>query len=369
MNRYDRTNYTTMYIKPVYSLKIILLWTKKYIYFFLLLSITPVVLYDIVGLKWLYLPWLPIGLIGTSLAFITGFKNNASYERLWEARKIYGGIVNASRLLATMSNDFITNEFTKTKRSDNEFHKIKKIIIMRHVAWITSLRHALRVKKPWETIVDKSNKEYMGKIEVQEHKISLEAELEGYIDKDEKEFVLNMTNKQAACLNLQSKYFKELKLEGLIDDFRHMEFKNMIGELFILQGKAERIKNFPYPRQFATLNLLFIWIFMILLPFGMMNEFHEIGLDLAKDENESFINRLITKNFVWMTVPISVVISWVFMLMERVGDVSENPFEGSRNDIPITTISKAIEIDIREMIGDERMNIPKPYNNRGDTEM
>jgi predicted membrane chloride channel (bestrophin family) len=92
-----------MYIKPVYSLKIVLLWTRKYIYFFLLLSIAPVVLYDVVGLKWLCLPWLPIGLIGTALAFISGFKNNASYKRLWEARKIYGGIVNASRLLATMA--------------------------------------------------------------------------------------------------------------------------------------------------------------------------------------------------------------------------------------------------------------------------
>jgi putative membrane protein len=70
-----------------------------------------------------------------------------------------------------------------------------------------------------------------------------------------------------------------------------------------------------------------------------------------------------------MTVPISVVISWVFMLMERVGDVSENPFEGSRNDVPITTISRAIEIDIREMIGDDKKNIPNPYINSGDTEM
>lgn len=353
-----------MYIKPVYSLKIVLLWTRKYIYFFFLLSIVPVLLYDVVGLKWLYLPWLPIGLVGTSLAFITGFKNNASYERLWEARKIYGGIVNASRLLATMSNDFITNEFARTVRTDNEFLKIKKVIIMRHVAWMTSLRHALRVKKPWEI-----NKEQMKTVDVAEHKISLEEELDGYLDKDEKEFVLSMTNKQAACLNLQSRHFKELKSEGLIDVFRYMEFNNMIGELFSLQGKVERIKNFPYPRQFATLNLFFIWIFIILLPFGMMHEFHEIGLVIAKDENTSFLNRLVAEHFVWMTVPISIIISWVFMLMERVGDVSENPFEGSRNDVPITTISRAIEIDIREIIGDDKKDIPKPFQNTADTEM
>jgi len=359
-----------MYIKPVYSIKIVLLWTRRYIYFFFLLSIIPVILYDFFDLKWLYLPWLPIGLIGTSLAFITGFKNNASYERLWEARKIYGGIVNTSRLLATMVNDFITNEFVKVQRTDDEFFKIKKTIVMRHIAWMTSLRYALRTKKPWETILSsKSNKEHQETIEVKEHELPLEEELHGYLNEDEKEFVLSMTNKQAACLNLQSKHFKELKLEGLIDDFRHMEFKNIIGELFALQGKVERIKNFPYPRQFATLNLFFVWIFVVLLPYGLMHEFHEIGLTLAINENINFINRRIAENFVWMTVPISVVISWVFMLMERVGDVSENPFEGSRNDVPITTISRAIEIDIREMIGDDKKNIPNPYINSGDTEM
>jgi putative membrane protein len=359
-----------MYIKPVYSVKIILLWTRKYIYFFLILSVIPVIIYDVVGLKWLFLPWLPIGLIGTSLAFITGFKNNACYERLWEARKIYGGIVNASRLLATMVNDFVTNEFVVTKRTDAEFFEIKKIIIMRHIAWMTSLRYALRTRRPWETnVAFEPDKEQMETIKVKEHKHSLEEGLHGYLNEDEEKFVLSMTNKPAACLNLQSTCFKELKLEGLIDDFRHMEFKNTIAELFTLQGKAERIKNFPYPRQFATLNLFFAWIFMILLPFGLMHEFHEIGLSLASDESFNFINRLIVENFVWMTVPTSIIISWVFILMERVGDESENPFEGTRNDVPISTISRAIEIDIREIIGDDKMQIPHPHPNNGNTEM
>ncbi len=359
-----------MYIKPVYPIKIILLWTRRYIYFFLLLSILLVFLYDVVGLKWLYLPWLPIGLIGTSLAFITGFKNNACYERLWEARKIYGGIVNTSRLLAIMVNDFVTNEFVKTKRTDAEFFKLKKVIIMRHVAWMTSLRYALRTKKPWETnVAFEPDKEQMETIKLKEHKHFLEEGLHGYLEEDEKEFVLSMTNKPAACLNLQSKNFKELKLEGLIDDLRHIQFKNIIGELFTLQGKVERIKNFPYPRQFATLNLFFVWVFMILLPFGLMHEFDGIGNYLARDESLNFINRFIVENFVWMTVPTSIILSWIFTLMERIGDESENPFEGTRNDVPISTISRAIEIDIREIIGDDKMEIPHPHPNNGDSEM
>jgi len=359
-----------MYTKNIYPIKTVLRWTRRYIYFFILLSVIPVILYEVLDWKWLHLPWLPIGLVGTALAFINGFKNNASYGRLWEARKIYGGIVNASRLLATMVNDFITNEFTDHRKSDTELFTIRKTIIMRHVAWMTSLRHALRQKKSWETTAsNKSDKEHMRTIKVQEYENTLQEELQGYIIGDETDHILSMKNKQSACLSLQSRNFKELRIAGLIDDFRHMEFKNMIGELFALQGKAERIKNFPYPRQFATLNLFFVWIFVILLPFGLMHEFDKIGQSLIVDVNDNFLYTIVAQNFVWLTIPFSIVISWIFMLMERVGDVSENPFEGMSNDVPITTMSRGIEIDIREMIGDDKKLIPEGIPQVDDTQM
>lgn len=359
-----------MYTRRNYSIPIMFSWTRRYIFLFLMIATFPVLLYEIIGWKWLYLPWLPIGLVGTALAFIIGFKNNASYGRLWEARKIYGGIVNASRLLATMLNDFITNEHAKKERTEKEFFQIKKTIIMRHIAWMTSLRYALRVKKPWEsTSFNKSDMEYMNKIKIKEYEVPFEDELDGYLSDKEKAYILSMTNKQTACLNLQSSHFKELKMEGLIEDFRHIEFKHMIAELFTLQGKAERIKNFPYPRQFATLNLYFVWAFIFLLPFGLMHEFDLIGEALSKQSDASLLCLTITDNFVWLTIPFSIVISWIFFTMERIGDVSENPFEGVGNDVPITTISRGIEIDIREMIGDDRSSIPKPHPEYANTQM
>lgn len=331
-----------------------------------MLSTIPVIFYELAEWKWLQLPWLPIGLIGTALAFISGFKNNAAYDRLWEARKIYGGIVNTSRTLATMINDFITNEFTTKKYTEEELFKIRKQIIMRHVGWMTALRYSLREPKPWESSFDnKSDREFMKSIEVDEYKYSLENQLKTYLSNAEIKEVLSKTNKQTACLKLQSNHFKNLKLNGLIEDFRHMEFKNSIEELFSLQGKAERIKNFPYPRQFATLNTIFVWIFIILIPFGLMNEFEGIGNALV----EKYSNP-ITQNFVWISIPFSMIISWIFMLMERVGDTSENPFDGGMNNgVPITTMSRGIEIDIREMIDDKLSDIPKPYPISKDSQM
>lgn len=369
-----------MYTKRNYSLKDMLSWTRRYIYIFVVLSLIPVLLYTGLRWYWLHLPWLPIGLVGTALAFIISFKNNASYDRLWEARKIWGGIVNASRSFAIMTNDFITNQHAKEKLTDEELFTIRKQLILRHVSWMTSLRHALRSPKSWENSnYNKSDKEYIDtKLHINERIFTLEEELTGYVTEDEKRFILSQQNKQGACLNLQSKQLRELKEKGLIWEFSFLEMEKMLVEFFTLQGKVERIKNFPYPRQFATLNRFFIWIFVFLLPYGMMHEFNKIGKQVVAlaqswkpypEGGYHHLIELIGEHFVWFTIPFSVVISWIFHTMERVGDVSENPFEGTPNDIPITTMSRGIEIDIRQIIGDDPNEIPKPIKTRFDVQM
>jgi putative membrane protein len=345
-------------------------WTRRDIYIFIAIGVIPVFMYKGLGLYWLHLPWLPIGVVGTAVAFIVSFKNNASYDRLWEARKIYGGIVNASRSFTLMVNDFISNKHAKTSLTEDELFKIRKEIVLRHVAWMTSLRHALRQQKPWEVSrLQKSDQEYMARIEVREWKYSLAEELDGYVSEAEKEEILSKKNKQAACLNLQSRHLGKLLDAGLIEDFRHMRMQDLLTEFFTLQGKVERIKNFPYPRQFATLNYLFVWIFIILLPLGMMHEFEDIGMMIVDairehmkvhDSPIHIIVEYVGLYFIWFSVPFTVIVSWIFHTMERIGETTENPFEGNGNDIPITTMSRGIEIDIRQMINDDPNLIPSP---------
>ncbi|MCH2194839.1 bestrophin family ion channel [Kordia sp.] len=339
-----------------------LLWTRRNIYKFIIIAAIPTILYEVFNWKFLHLPWLPIALVGSALAFIVSFKNNASYGRLWEARKVWGGIVNASRSFTIMANDYITNEHAKKALSEQEFFKIRKTLILRHIAWLTSLRHALRVQKPWEmSNVNASDREYMRDIFINEREYTLNDELEGYLSVEEKKYVLSKSNRQTACLNLQSKHIRDLKDKGYVWEFSFLEMENMIVELFTLQGKLERIKNFPYPRQFATLNLFFVWIFIFLVPFGIINVFDEIGQDIiTSKENPSEVSKLIGNAFVWLTIPFSVIVAWIFHTMERIGEVSENPFEGIANDVPITTMSRAIEIDIRQMIDDDPTTIPEP---------
>lgn len=364
-----------MITKRILPIKSVLIWSKRYILLFLLLGIIPVFLFEVVGLKWLHLPWLPLGVLGTAVAFITGFKNNAAYDRLWEARKIWGGIVNASRSWTVMVKDFINNDHVNHPLSELELNNIHKELVHRHVAWLTALRYQLRTDKPWELHFKPKKSEKGMKHSnyiVYEDEIPIREVINKYISEEECNTVFAKSNQASQLLGIQSRRLKQLKKDGLIDNFRHMEMSNMLVEFYTLQGKSERIKNFPYPRQFATLNYIFVWVFIILIPYGIMDEFEAFGdkilLILNKSELQSTlrfkIQETIAKHFVWFSVLFSALISWVFHTMEVIGEISENPFEGGPNDVPITDMSRGIEIDIRQLIDDT--DIPEPYEWKND---
>ncbi len=213
----------------------------------------------------------------------------------------------------------------------------------------------MRQAKPWEVFMEyKTNREWASAMHIPERENSLEEDLSPLLPEVEYDYVISKTNKATALLALQSKNIRELKDQGFIWEFSFLELEGVLKELFDLQGKSERIKNFPYPRQYATLNNLFVWIFIALLPFGVIPEFARIGAGLS----ENF--PIIGQYFVWVSVPFIVLVSWIFHTMERIGRVGENPFEGTANDVPISTIARGIEIDLREMIDENKEDIPGP---------
>ena len=339
-------------------------WTRREVRFFILSALVVTVLYDIIGLHFLRIPWTPLALIGTAVAFLIGFQSSAVYDRLWEARKIWGAIVNDSRMFTIMVKEMINNEHASTAASDEELTGIKKRMVFRHIAWMTALRHAMRKVKPWEAYrLNIRNKEMLDSLHIPELDISLEDDLRKHLSDDEYSEVLSKTNQAAAVLARQAQELRELKERGLIWEFSYLEMNAKISDLIASQGKSERIKNFPYPRQFATLGYSFVNLFILLLPFGIIPEFHKMGLSLT----DAF--PVIGQYFVWLAIPFSALVAWVFNTMQRIGTVGENPFEGSANDVPISTIARGIEIDLLEMIGTEKDQIPGPIPADHDVQM
>jgi putative membrane protein len=324
-----------------FSFRKTLWWSKQYTIIFLIIDSLVVSAYYFFRFDWLVIPWQPISLIGIAVAFYLGFKNNSSYERLWEGRKIWGAIVNASRTFSIMARDFVTNEFAKEPVEQSELNAIHKRIVHRHVAWLFSLTFQLRERRTWEhhrKMVDEKTRKMAGIHSDDDHF----PKIKQYLSDEDYEYIMTKGNKASHLVSLQSKDFKELRGRGLIDDFRHMELENMLKEMYTLQGKSERIKNFPFPRQYASANHFFVWIFLLLLPFGMLN---------------IFINTEVN-HLIWLSIPFTVLVSWVFYMMEMIGDYSENPFEGLYNDVPITSMSRGIEIDIRQML--DEVDLPEP---------
>jgi putative membrane protein len=353
-----------MYTRRVYKVIDMAKWTRYETFLFIVIITSFVSLYYFLDLGWLRIPWTPLALIGTAVSFVIGFQNNSAYGRIWEARKIWGGIVNTSRTFGMYVQDMVTNEYATEKFSKEELQQEIKTLTYRHIAWMTALRHAMRIPKPWETLInERSNKEWSERIGPPEWNSTVQEDMNPYLSDEDLKYVMSKNNKQTAMLYLQSHHLRSLKEKGVVWEFSFLQLEGVLQEMFSLQGKSERIKNFPYPRQFATLNHYFMWVFILLLPLAIVPQFAEIGKEI------SAVQPLIGSLFIWLAVPFYVIVAWIFHTMERIGRTGENPFEGSANDVPISSMARGIEIDLRQNLGESLEDIPKQYPMVFDTQM
>ena len=330
-------------------------WSGHHILWLTLVMSFAVLLYHFGWINFV-IPWLPVSVIGTAVAFYVGFKNNQSYSRAWEARKIWGGIVNESRTWGMQVSGFINNQFRAEAVSDEEIHAIKKRLIYRHIAWLYQHREQLLVPTSWEHIsqggiMSRTAEMYQTRFGVGlfAEEIS-EIDLQNYLSSEEYSRIMKMANPATQLVNLQSKDLEQLRMNDFINDFQHMEMESVLRSFYTLQGRNERIKKFPLPRQYANMSRYFVGIFITFLPFSMIPELMDSG-----------------KFGIWLSIPVSVLIGWIYVMMEIVGDYSENPFQGMVNDIPTLSLSRTIEIDLREMLGET--DLPKKIESKGNVLM
>ena len=329
-----------MVISKGISIGKLLAWTGHHVVWLLAASgiIAALYYFNIINMA---IPWLPVSVVGTAVAFFVGFKNNQAYDRMWEARKIWGGIINESRSWGMMVDGFVTNLFATNKKSEDEIQEIKRRLIYRHIAWLYAHRSQLLVATPWEHISQGGHLARFAKMNQDKFGVGLlddetsRTELKNYLLADEHDRLIAHVNTATQIINEQSRDLKKLREDELIDDFRHMELANLLRSFYTLQGKNERIKKFPLPRQYANMSRYFVGIFLMLLPFSMIPELMKVG-----------------EHGVWLSVPITALIGWVYVMMEVVGDYTENPFQGMANDIPMMSLCRVIEIDLKEMLGE-----------------
>ncbi len=319
-----------MHLGKSYKTYEFLLWSRRNLYVSVPLSMVSVTLYAALGWTWLSIPWSVVLLLGTTVALISGFKNTQTYNRSAEAQQVWSSIVTSSRIWAVLCRDFLGGDDARK-------------LVHRHIAWLTSMRFAMRGPRPWETVDQKSNAEFRKNYRVPEWEGSLEAALATSIACDEAAVILNTTNHAARVLHMQSGDVKRLMDAGALPPPAFLELQKTLRELHDQQSRSERIKNFPYPRQYAVVSALFVRIFCLLLPFGMVSQFAQLN-DLVAAPMKG--------HMAWLTIPFSAVIGWMYTSLDQVGESTSNPFEGSANDVPISQISAMIEIELRELLGE-----------------
>ncbi|MBB5623041.1 putative membrane protein [Pedobacter cryoconitis] len=247
--------------------------------------------------------------LGTAIAFFIGFNNNQAYDRWWEARKIWGSLVNDSRSWARSIITYISQNET----SDQEFKALKDRMVRRHIGFLYALKAKLR------DAVDENYQQYLDEADLKE--INLHS------------------NVHNAILTLQSRDLQQLSKDGLIDGFRFMELNKLLVNFSDHMGRAERIKNTVFPTTYNYFTKVFIWLFVVSLTLVVS---HEAG--------------------VW-AIFIGWLVGFVFVSTQINGMSLIDPFENNSSSVPLNQITRTIEINLLEMIGAEKIPAPvKPIN-------
>jgi len=321
-----------MYVGKTFSTKLLWHFARKNLFRTLLISLIACILYKVLGWEFIGISFLPVATIGTAVAFYVGFKNNQAYDRLWEARRLWGSITNTSRTFAATLISLVPDK------------DIQREFLYRHIAWVHILRLQLRRTIPWATSAQDLHQTFLSENN------ELEKFDEGlkkiFQDMNRMEYYESMAGKSNTAIHTLKKQIHELgrlKKSKLIDEYEHSDLVKHIANLYDFQGGCERIKTTPLFRQYSIFSRVFVLLFIALLPFALLKEMDKVG-----------------EYGVWLTIPFSLLISWVFYTMEQIGEFSENPFDNSVNDIPISTICRNIEIEVREFLGDE--HLPEKLN-------
>lgn len=254
----------------------------------------------------------PIGILGSALAIFVAFRNNSSYGRWWEARTIWGGIVNSSRVLARLVITFSDSHSHQAQYDPDRSSRFKREMTYLMIAWAHALRIHLRGQDDW-------------------------SDLEAFLSNADFEHLSHAHNKPNFLQLIMGRRIYQAMADGTLGGFDSFQLEGQLLALANYQGGCERIKHTPLPRQYDFFTRVFVLVFSFLLPFGLLGLFANTpGID-------------------WLVVPMSVIVSGVFVVLERTGAANEDPFDNLITDVPMSALCNTIERDLKEMLGEKQL--------------
>ncbi|NME70957.1 bestrophin family protein [Flammeovirga aprica] len=245
---------------------------------------------------------LPLGIItvpGTAISLLLAFRTNSSYQRWWEARMVWGAIVNDSRSWVRQLMTFV--------KTDPKTRDIVVEMSFRQAAWCYTLARHLRKQ---DTLKD------IGHL----------------VTKNEMPKLMKSKNVPNALLFTQGKMLRDLYKNGYLDTYQLVQLDETLSKLTDSMGKCERIKNTVFPSMYTLLLEILIYLFIFSVPYGLVE----------------------TNGLVLLVT--SLTLALAFLVIERIATYLQDPFEDKSSDTPMLTLSRTIEINIKDELG----NVPLP---------
>lgn len=250
------------------------------------------------GFRKISLPLNVPALIGTAVSLLLAFRTSQSYERWWEARIVWGAIVNDSRTFVRLVMQFLPEGHDKEVKTFAE----------RQIVWTYALGESLR-KQPFSKLV------------------------QDYLDANK----ITGQNIPNALLDAHSKQVREIASSKSISEFQQLQLNDAITKLCDSMGKCERLKNTVFPRSYSILVHVLIYVFAAILPFGL-------------DDRQLIVE-----------IALTFLVPTMFIAIERTSIIMQDPFENTPVDTPMTSLAQTIEINLRQMIGEQ--NVPMKKEN------
>jgi putative membrane protein len=251
-------------------------------------------------------PQIPVtvpAFIGTAISIILSFKLSQSYDRWWEARKIWGSIVNESRTFVLQLQSFIK------PASDNDI----RTLAFRQIAWCFSLGQSLRGLNAVEN-------------------------LDKYLSAEDIELISKHSNKPLAILQLNTIHIADLKAKEAMDIFSQIQINHTLVSFSNAMGMAERIKSTVFPVTYRLFLHWMIYLFTIVLSIALYD-------------------------VVWyFEFPLLLALSSSFFLLEKAATELQDPFSNRPTDTAMTTIATNIEINIKQLLNETEIPQPLPPN-------
>ncbi|WP_207534937.1 bestrophin family protein [Desertivirga arenae] len=269
---------------------------KNEVVFVTLYSVFIAVMYNTFHFTRISIPIAVPTILGTVISLLLAFKSNQAYDRWWEARTIWGAIVNDSR---TLTRQLLT--YVDTKYGPSEERAFCEKMAKRQIAWCYSLSRHLRRQDPLKG-------------------------LEKLISAEDLNYIKQYSNIPLALLELQGADLRHAYKLGWINEFQQVELDNTLTRFSNEMGGCERIKNTVFPATYGTYIHFSLVLFIMLLPFGLIEFFGVVE------------------------VPVVIAIASAFFLIEKMAIHLQDPFENKPTDTPTTTISQTIERDIKQML-------------------